>query len=183
MECYPDMRNCDCSRAHVLISIVLTLFTPLANAEAVTGRVVGITDGDTVSLLVERQQYTIRIAGIDAPERHQAWGERSKSNLSRLCLNQTAVADCSKISQQGQMICKLTVKAVDIGLEQLKDGMAWWYMELAREQPSEVQSAYQSAELMAQLKRRGLWRETNPMPPWDFRRENRVFPEQSDLRF
>jgi endonuclease YncB( thermonuclease family) len=177
------MQNFGFIRARALIGVALMLLTPLSTADTLNGRVVAVADGDTLSLLVGRQQYTIRIAGIDAPERHQVWGDRSKTNLSRLSMNQMAVAECARAEQQGQKICKLTVKAVDIGLEQIQAGMAWWYWELARELKPEVQSAYQGAELMAKLRRQGLWRETNPVPPWEFKRENRVFPESVYPRY
>jgi endonuclease YncB( thermonuclease family) len=159
--------------------MAVTLLSPLAHAETFSGRVVAVVDGDTLILQVDRKQYTIRIAGIDAPERHQAWSDQSKTNLGRLSQNQTAVADCARIDPQGKRLCKLTVKAVDIGLEQVKDGMAWWARELSRDLIPDEQSAYQSAQLMAQLKRRGLWSETKPIPPWDFKREGRLFPDKS----
>jgi endonuclease YncB( thermonuclease family) len=130
---------------------------------------VAIADGDSLTLLVGHQQYTIRIAAIDAPERNQAWGDRSKTNLSRLTLNQAAVADCSRLDQWGHHVCKLTVNNVDIGLEQINGGMAWWLRKDANKQTAEDQTAYGSAELMAKLKRLGLWRDTNPVPPWIFR--------------
>ena len=175
------MRNCNWSLAcvHVLVGMALTLFSPLIHAERLPGRVVSVVDGDTLSLLAEGRQYAIRIAGIDAPERHQAWNEQSKLNLSRLSLNQTAVADCPRIDPHRTMVCKLTVKAVDMGLEQVKDGMAWWAKDLARDLSPEDQSACQSAQLMAQLMRRGLWRETNPIPPWAFRKQGRLFPDKN----
>lgn len=172
MGCCPVMRKNDFNRARVLVAIAFTMLAPSANADILTGYVVGITDGDTLTLLVERQQYKIRIAGIDAPERLQARGDRSKTNLSRLAFDQPAVADCPKVDRWGWKICKVTVNAVDIGLEQVKDGMAWWYRKYSKEQTAEDQSAYEHAELMAKLKRLGLWGDTNPVPPWDFRREN-----------
>lgn len=162
----------DFNRGQVVIAIALMLMTSATNAGALTGHVVGITDGDTLTLLVDRQQYKIRIAGIDAPERHQAWGDKSKLNISRLAFSKTAIADCPKVDRWGRQICKVTVNGVDIGLEQVKDGMAWWYRKYAKEQSAEDQPIYENAELMAQLRRLGLWGETNPMPPWDFRREN-----------
>jgi endonuclease YncB( thermonuclease family) len=172
MECNPEMGKNDFNRGTALIAIALMLMTSATNAATLTGHVVGITDGDTLTLLVDRQQYKIRIAGIDAPERHQAWGDKSKLNISRLSFNQTAVADCPKVDRWGRQICKVTVNAVDLGLEQIKDGMAWWYKKYAKEQTTDDRSVYENAELMAQLRRLGLWGDTNPMPPWDFRREN-----------
>ena len=161
----------DFNRGTALIAITLMLMTSATNAGTLTGLVVGITDGDTLTLLVDRQQYKIRIAGIDAPERHQAWGDKSKLNISRLSFSQPAVADCPKVDRWGRQICKVAVNGVDIGLEQVKDGMAWWYRKYAKEQPAEDQPIYENAELMSQLGRHGLWGDTNPMPPWDFRRE------------
>ena len=171
MERNPEMGKKDSNRGQVLIAIALMLLTTATNAGTLTGHVVGITDGDTLTLLVDRQQYKIRIAGIDAPERHQAWGDKSKLNISRLSFSQQAVADCPKVDRWGRQICKVTVNGVDIGLEQVKDGMAWWYRKYAKEQAAEDQPIYENAELMAKLRRLGLWGDTNPMPPWDFRRE------------
>lgn len=161
----------DFNRGTALIATTLMLLTTVTNAGTLTGLVVGITDGDTLTLLMDRQQYKIRVAGIDAPERHQAWGDKSKLNISRLSFNQPAVADCPKVDRWGRQICKVTVNGVDIGLEQIKDGMAWWYRKYAKEQSTEDRSVYENAELMAQLRRLGLWGETNPTPPWDFRRK------------
>jgi len=143
-----------------------------ASADTFTGRVVEITDGDTLTLLIGRQHRKINLAAIDAPERYQAWGDQSRTNLSRLALNQSAVATCTQLDRWGNHICKLTVSTLDIGLEQIKDGMAWWFRQDANEQTAEDQSAYGSAELLAKLKRLGLWRDTNPVPPWSFRGAN-----------
>jgi endonuclease YncB( thermonuclease family) len=167
------MWNADFTRARLVLGAMLIFTSMATTAGTLVGNVIGITDGDTLTLLVDRQAYKVRIAGIDAPERRQAWGEKSKTNLSRLAFNQKAVADCPKVDRWGRQICKVTVNAVDIGLEQIKDGMAWWYRKYSKEQSADGQSAYESAELMAKLRRLGLWSNTNPVPPWDFRRGDR----------
>lgn len=163
------MWKLDFTRARLLLGILLAFTSIASTAGTVIGDVIGITDGDTLTLLVDRQTYKVRIAGIDAPEKRQAWGAKSKTNLSRLAFNQEAVAECTKVDRWGRQICKVTVNAVDIGLEQIKDGMAWWYRKYAKEQSAGDQSAYESAELMAKLRRLGLWSDTNAVPPWDFR--------------
>ena len=140
------------------------------HADILAGRVTGITDGDTLTLLVEHQAHTIRIAGIDAPERHQAWGSQSKTNVSRLAMNRDAIADCVKFDRWGRSVCKVRVDAADVGLEQVRDGMAWWYRRYAGDQPSEDRSAYENAEFLAKARRLGLWHDTHPVPPWAFRR-------------
>lgn len=159
-------------RSRTPITIVLMLMTSAVSALTLNGRVVDIADGDTLTLLVDRRPYVISIAAIDAPERYQAWGDRSKANLGRLSFNRAAVAHCTGVDRRGHQVCKLTVNNLDVGLEQIKDGMAWRVRNYANGLSAEDQSAYESTELMAKLKRQGLWRDTNPVPPWRFRGEN-----------
>jgi endonuclease YncB( thermonuclease family) len=163
------MQSNHLTRNQVLIAIALTLMSTAASADSLTGRVVNIADGDTLTLLVGRQPYKIQIAAIDAPERYQAWGDQSRTNLSRLTLNRTAVANCSRLERWDHQACQVTVNGIDIGLQQIKEGMAWWIRQDAHAQSAEDQSAYESAELMAKMRRLGLWGATNPVPPWEFR--------------
>lgn len=165
-------RHCSAIRRPAWVALAFTLMIPAASADSFTGRVVEVADGDTLTLLVGRQHHKIKIAAIDAPERYQAWGDQARTNLSRLALSQTAVADCPRLDHRSALyICKLTVDTLDIGIEQIKDGMAWWFRGDAHQQSTEAQSAYGSAELLAKLRRQGLWRDTNPVPPWNFRGE------------
>lgn len=166
------MKKNNLGLGQTLITMVLALMTTAASAATLSGRVVNIADGDTLTLLVGRQHHTIKIAAIDAPERYQKWGDQSRTHLSRLAFNQTAVAECSRLERSGYQTCKVTVNTVDLGLQQISEGMAWWVRQDASIQPAEDQSAYESAELMAKMRRLGLWGETNPVPPWEFRRRN-----------
>jgi endonuclease YncB( thermonuclease family) len=163
------MKTSHLPRNQVLIAIALTLVSTAVSADTLTGRVVEITDGDTLTLLVGRQSYKIQIAAIDAPERYQTWGDQSRTNLSRLTLNRTAVANCSRLERWDHQACQVTVNDMDIGLQQIKEGMAWWIRQDAHVQSAEDQSAYENAELMAKMRRLGLWGATNPVPPWEFR--------------
>lgn len=157
------------SQSQILIAMTLALMTTVASAATLSGRVVNIADGDTLTLLVGRQHHTLKIAAIDAPERYQTWGDQSRTHLSRLAFNQSAVAECSRLDRSGYQICKVTVNTVDLGLQQIREGMAWWVRQDAHVQSAEDQSAYESAELMAKMRRLGLWGATNPVPPWEFR--------------
>lgn len=166
------MRRSLLQQRQALIAITLALMTTVAGAATLSGRVINIADGDTLTLLVGRQHHTLKIAAIDAPERYQAWGDRSRTNLSRLAINQNAVADCSRLDRSGHRICKITVNTVDIGLHQIREGMAWLATQDIHTLSADDQSAYESAELMAKMRRLGLWGETNPVPPWEFRGRN-----------
>jgi endonuclease YncB( thermonuclease family) len=138
------------------------------------GRVVGIQDGDTVTILdASKQQHRIRIAGIDAPEKAQAFGAAAKENLARLAFGKHADVRCSKRDRYGREVCNVYVDARDLGLEQVRSGHAWWYREYAREQAPEDRKVYATAESDARGARRGLWHDASPTPPWDWRRQAR----------
>ena len=135
------------------------------------GRVVGIQDGDTVTVLDgAKQQHRIRIAGIDAPEKAQPFGGSAKENLARLAFGKQADVHCSKRDRYGREVCSVYVSARDVGLEQVRSGHAWWYREYAREQSLEDRKIYAAAEAEARGAHRGLWRDATPTAPWDWRR-------------
>ncbi|OYY94450.1 MAG: hypothetical protein B7Y41_06340 [Hydrogenophilales bacterium 28-61-23] len=150
-----------------LLALFLLVAQP-AFSETLTGYVVGITDGDTLTLLVDKQQHRIRIAAIDSPERVQPFGDKATANFGRLAFNKNAVAYCHKKSYERD-VCKVLIDGQDIGLQQIVEGMAWWSRKYAKEQTTEDQNAYEQAEMMAKLKRLGLWSDSNPIPPWDWR--------------
>jgi endonuclease YncB( thermonuclease family) len=161
-------------RCHVAAA-ALCLFASLAHGRALEleGQVIAVHDGDTVTLLDGRQvQHRVRIAGIDAPERGQPFGTSARENLARLVHGRRVEAQCHKRDRFGRDVCSVFVEARDVGLEQVRDGLAWWYREYAREQRLEDRANYEAAEGEARSARRGLWRDPNPQAPWAWRRQN-----------
>lgn len=159
--------------ASKLCSSLLAAFlfvTLSAHADQIRGVVVGISDGDTVTVLDNnRQQHKIRLSGIDAPESNQPFGQKSKSNLSALIFNREVIAECSKTDKYRREICKILVEGIDANLEQVKAGMAWWYRQYSKEQSPKDREDYEVAEFNAKARRVGLWADTNPVPPWKWR--------------
>jgi endonuclease YncB( thermonuclease family) len=101
--------------------------------------VVAVSDGDTITVLDRAAaQHKIRQGGIDAPEKGQAFGERSKQNLSQLAFDQIVDAHCHKRDRYGREVCKGMRGSTDVNLEQLRAGMAWWYREYAQEQTAGI---------------------------------------------
>jgi endonuclease YncB( thermonuclease family) len=141
----------------------------------VEGRVVGISDGDTITV-IDRAKVPrkIRLAGIDAPEKGQAFGNASKENLSKLVFDRQIEARCHKKDRYGREVCKVMRGSTDVNLEQIEAGMAWWYREYAKEQSPEDRTAYAAAEEEARAFLRGLWRDAKPIPPWRWRYEQTV---------
>jgi len=151
---------------------LLVMACQMAFADVIVGRVIKIADGDTLTLMdAANQQHRIRLSGIDAPESVQAFGDRSKTALSALAFNKEVQADCKKRDQYGRDVCKILVDGVDVNLEQVRSGMAWWYKQYAKEQSPEDQAAYEQAEFQAKIHRLGLWADKNPTPPWEWRRK------------
>jgi len=158
--------------AGVVLGLVLAV-GPVA-ARDLAGRVVGVQDGDTVTVLdASNQQHRIRLAGIDAPEKAQAFGTAAKEHLARLAYGKQADLRCAKRDRYGREVCSLYVGARDVGLEQVRSGHAWWYREYAREQSFEDRAVYETAESDAREARRGLWRDASPQAPWAWRRHAR----------
>lgn len=154
--------------------LFLTLFSLSAAADTLVGRVVGLADGDTVTVLDEQKtQHKIRLAGIDAPEKGQAYGNVSKQSLSDLVFDKTVSVDWHKVDRYGRKVGKILIDGLDTNLEQVKRGLSWHYKEYAKEQSSEDQARYADAETQARHDKRGLWNEAEPIPPWAWRKMKR----------
>jgi endonuclease YncB( thermonuclease family) len=151
-----------------MILLVILLAPIVTLADDLSGHIVGVSDGDTVTLLDQsRQQHKIRLSGIDAPESHQPFGQKSKTNLAAMVFNREVIAECGKIDKYRRQVC---VDGADVNLEQVKAGMAWWYRIYAKEQTAQQRTDYEAAEDAARSSRIGLWRDANPVAPWEFRR-------------
>jgi len=128
------------------------------------GRVVSVADGDTLTVLVTgNRQVKIRLAGIDAPEHDQPFGQKSRQSLSELAFGQTATVATQKTDDYGRTVGTVTVGGVNVEAEQVRRGLAWVY----RKYSDDAQLLALEAE--AKTARRGLWAEANPLPPWDWR--------------
>lgn len=161
------------TRTLLAAATLIALSLP-ASADTLYGRVVGVSDGDTVTVLdSNRRQHKIRLMGIDAPEKKQAFGNRSKQSLSGLVFNKQVQVEYSKKDKYGRMVGKIIVDGVDANLEQVKSGMAWHYKQYQREQSEEDRLTYSAAENEARKDRRGLWQEDEPSPPWEYRKMTR----------
>lgn len=156
-----------------VLLLSLALLAPLAYAETVTGRVVGIADGDTLTILdASNQQHRIRLSGIDAPEKKQPFGSRAKQNLGSLAFGKDVQVEWSKLDRYGRIVGKVIVDGQDVGLQQLQAGLAWWYRQYAREQSAQDQAAYSQAEDAAREARLGLWSDAQYIPPWEYRHKD-----------
>ncbi len=143
----------------------------------VPGKVVAITDGDTLTVLDPySRQIKVRIVGIDAPERKQDYGNRSRQYLSDLVMSQTVFLDGNKTDRNGRLLAKVLLNGKDAGLELIKAGLAWHFKRYAYEQTPADRKIYAAAEDAARLAKLSLWAMPNPTPPWEFRKPQPVIP-------
>ena len=126
-------------------------------------RVVGIADGDTLTVLDSaKQQHKIRIAGIDAPEKRQAYGERSRQHLASLAFQKSATLDCYKVDRYKRQVCRVWVDRQDVGLAQVSSGLGWHYKEYQREPTSKNGQPIHTLKTMPACPDWGYGRIINP---------------------
>ena len=170
-----------CSRPPAPIHEPTRRTVETSGGQTLTGRVVRVADGDTITVLdSSNTQHRIRLEGIDAPESHQAFGTQSKKNLSDMVFDKDVTVIYQKTDQYGRLVGKLVLDGKDINLEQVKTGMAWHYKEYEREQAVADRDLYARAEDEARAARRGLWQDADPVEPSAFRKEEKR--ERQDAR-
>lgn len=146
--------------------LLIAMLAQQAYAEVLSGRVIAVADGDTLTLLDENNQaHKIRLAAIDAPEKNQPFGTRAKQALSRLCYNKGAEAKVATRDQYDRIVAVVYCESVNANETMLTEGMAWVYTQYARKFPH-----FRQLEDRAREKRMGLWIDNDPVPPWEFRR-------------
>ena len=157
-----------------IIILFITLNFNIAWAATLEGHVVGVAEGDTITILdATKAQYKIRLAGIDAPEKRQPFGNVSKQSLSDMVFGKQVVVDYQKLDRYDRVVGKVIVDGMNANLEQVKRGLAWYFKKYKSELVLDDRLAYLHAEEDAINARIGLWVEPNPIPPWGFRKANR----------
>jgi endonuclease YncB( thermonuclease family) len=140
---------------------------PAAELNRFSAKVAGVTDGDTVDVLKpDGLTYSIRLAGIDAPESAQAFGSQSTQQLAGLISGKTVTLECENEWSYGRLICKIILPSgEDVCLDQVKAGMAWHYKQYQDEQGTTDHQAYASAECAAMKSKIGLWSDPHEVYP------------------
>jgi endonuclease YncB( thermonuclease family) len=153
-------------------TIFLLLFcNSLVFAETISGLVVGVADGDTITVLDDTNtQYKIRLMGIDAPEKKQAFGNVAKKTLSDFVYKKEVTVEYNKTDRYQRLIGKVMIDNIDVNLVMVSQGLAWHYVKYQNEQTLEDRTLYAQAELDSRLLKRGLWFDKEQVAPWEFRK-------------
>jgi endonuclease YncB( thermonuclease family) len=149
------------------MTFLLALILVAAPPETITAKVVSITDGDTLRILVGKEQVKIRLAGIDAPEKGQAFGTKAKEVLDNMVKGKTVNVETQGLDMYGRTIGTITIDGLNVNLELVKQGMAWRYTKYDKEK------IYLQAEKEARQAMRGLWADKDPIAPWEWRKQQK----------
>jgi endonuclease YncB( thermonuclease family) len=137
-----------------------------ANSDVLDGIVVGISDGDTITFLDKtRKVHKVRLMGIDAPEKSQAFGSEAKQTLSNYIYKKEVTVEYKKYDKYKRIVGKVTLEGEDICLQMIRDGMAWHYTEYEKEQSKTDRELYREAETKAREMKVGLWLDLNAKEP------------------
>ena len=148
-----------------LAPALLLALTSVILADELRGKVVSIADGDTITVLdADKKQHRVRLTGIDAPEKKQAFGAKSKDRRGELVAGKDVVVEWKENDTYGRTLGKVRQGALDINLQMIKDGMAWHYKKYSKS------AELSMAEAEAKAGKKGLWVDPNPMAPWEFRK-------------
>jgi micrococcal nuclease len=135
-------------------------------AETFTGRVIGITDGDTLRILRGGRPATVRLRGIDAPERGQPYATRAQQYLVGLAFGRVATVESNASDRYGRLVADVRLPdGQSLNQELVRAGYAWWFRRYSAD------AALARLEAKARIARRGLWADPCPIPPWVYRAE------------
>ena len=148
----------------LLVSCKSSPFSSLSMEKVLHGQVIDVLDGDTVKLRSDWHIYKIRLAGIDAPEKQQAYGVQSKIYLEHLIVDKDVSIKVVSCDQYGRYVGRIYLGGKDINGEMIRSGYAWHYYQY------DSDPVYAVFMLDAQRANRGLWQEAHPTPPWIFRK-------------
>ncbi len=145
-------------------------------APAETGPLLeSIADGDSFTVLLPGGvRAGVRIAGIDAPEKDQPWADASRAHLAELLARGNLRIDTLKTDPYGRQVARVRAAGDDVGLEQVRAGLAWHFVRYAADQDPDERARYAQAEREARAARRGLWSDPAPLPPWTHRQRQRA---------
>jgi endonuclease YncB( thermonuclease family) len=137
--------------------------------ETLHGKVIAVSDGDTLTILDGREQHKIRLFGIDSPERGQPFSQKAKQFTSEAAFGKQATIEVVDVDQYGRIVGEVFLPgARHLNAELVREGFAWWYRKYAQDEKH-----LEELEAEARKEKRGLWADEHPVPPWEWRKHEK----------
>lgn len=169
--------RCRTGSRRLLLFIAFALIN-IAASVAVSGRVVGVADGDTVTILKDGKTFKIRLHGVDCPEKRQAFGTRAKQFTSSICFDRNVTVLVHDRDHYGRLVGEVILEnGTNVNHEIVKAGMGFWYRKYA---PAD--STLKRLEQYAREKKLGVWSQADPQAPWDFRRSPKKLSPKGNVK-
>jgi endonuclease YncB( thermonuclease family) len=157
------------NRLNCLVIVVCLFIPSVALAESFSGKVVKVSDGDTISVMHRGSAQKVRLHGIDTPEKKQAFGNSAKKFTSDLVFGRVVTVQVVDIDRYGRIVGEVILPdGRSLNRELVRVGLAWWYRKYSRDK------SLGQLEEEARSARRGLWVDPSPIPPWEFREKEKV---------
>ena len=160
-------RRCTLPAMRTLCAVIVSCVAAAgvaAEPQALTGKVVAVADGDTLTLLdADNVQHKVRLHGIDAPERRQPFGTKAGDRLAELTKGKAATVNVIGRDKYGRTLGRIEVAGQDVNRAMVADGLAWHYVRFSDD------ARLAGAERDARAAQRGLWADAAPVPPWEWR--------------
>ena len=158
------------SKWNFLLAAIFLLLPAMVGAAQFIGQVVGVIDGDTISVLRYGKAAKVRLHGIDTPEKRQAFGTKAREFTSNLVFKKAVTVIVRDTDRYGRIVGEVLLPGGrHLNRELVRVGMAWWYRRYA---PDDTTLA--NLEAQARMARRGLWADASPVPPWEWRKQRRT---------
>lgn len=147
---------------------ILLITALLFAATQFSAVVVAVTDGDTIKVLQEKKEVKVRLYGIDAPEKKQPFGMKSKQFASDFCYGKKVTIVVDNIDFYGRTVAEVFVDGKSLNRAMVENGYAWWYQQYAKKD-LDLKRLQEKAE----REKRGLWSDKSPQAPWEWRKEQK----------
>jgi micrococcal nuclease len=152
----------------VFLFLLLVTQSVFAKGVPFTGEVIAVTDGDTIKVLHDGASETIRLSGIDCPEKRQAFGNSARKITAELCFARQVTVLPATHDRYGRTVARVVLPdGSDLSRELVRQGYAWWYRKYAPDDDT-----LRQLELSARDRQTGLWSDPFPVAPWDFRHQD-----------
>ncbi len=150
-----------------ILALNLSNIDPACSEPIITGKVVGVADGDTITVLQNNREYKIRLYGIDTPEKGQDFGNKAKEVTSGFVFNKEVKVIQKDVDRYGRIVGIVYVGGTCINQEIIRAGYAWVYKQYCKDS---FCRDWINLETQARANQIGLWSHPEPVPPWDYRR-------------
>jgi endonuclease YncB( thermonuclease family) len=170
----PKVRNPSAFSIAILVASIAAIVAAWptqarGETQSVTGRVIGVRDGDSITVLAPgNEQLKVRLEGIDAPELKQPFSQQSKQALSDFVFSKTVVLQVTGKDRYKRTLAVVMVEGVNVNLEMVRRGFAWRFDKYSKD--AELLAAQEEAK----AGRQGLWRDPEPVPPWEWRAKGKT---------